>query len=85
MNRIEERVGFYPMQLTSKGMSILSTYNWPGNIRELENVLERFMNESTSTVIPDLLVMKQMQTLPGSSSQNKIVLCHPWLLLHFCL
>ncbi|PAV28303.1 hypothetical protein CIL05_16840 [Virgibacillus profundi] len=60
LNRIGQKVGFNPMELTEKGTSYLLEHEWPGNIRELENFLERIMNESTSSVIPDALVKKHM-------------------------
>ncbi|MGE5186401.1 MAG: sigma-54 interaction domain-containing protein, partial [Acidobacteriota bacterium] len=31
----------YPTQVTAKALARLQTYRWPGNIRELENVLSR--------------------------------------------
>ncbi len=31
----------YPTQVTAKALARLATYRWPGNIRELENVLSR--------------------------------------------
>jgi two-component system response regulator HydG len=31
----------YPTQITAKALSRLASYRWPGNIRELENVLSR--------------------------------------------
>lgn len=68
MDKIASRIGFNPMQLTDKGMSILAEYEWPGNIRELENVLERLMNESSTSVIPNSLVYKHIQSLMGVTS-----------------
>lgn len=74
MERISRRIGLSPMTLTNKGTGILSDYHWPGNIRELENFLERLMNESTSSVIPDSLVRlhinKILGTAPAASEQK---------------
>ncbi|MBD8006301.1 sigma-54 interaction domain-containing protein [Bacillus norwichensis] len=70
LNGISQRIGLSPMQLTDKGTSILSKHDWPGNIRELENVLERLMNESPSSVISDSLVLKQIQRILGPSSET---------------
>lgn len=36
-----ETLGAGKMQVASEGMMILQKYSWPGNIRELRNVLER--------------------------------------------
>lgn len=58
MKRISLRIGLSPMTLTNKGMGLLADHSWPGNIRELENFLERLMNESPSSVIPDALVQR---------------------------
>lgn len=63
MERISRRIGLSPMTLTNKGTGLLADYHWPGNIRELENFLERLMNESTSSVIPDSLVRLHMNKL----------------------
>ncbi|RXT06506.1 sigma-54-dependent Fis family transcriptional regulator [Ammoniphilus sp. CFH 90114] len=58
--RISQRVGLSPMTITRKGIELLSKYHWPGNIRELENFLERLMNESNSSVIPDSLIERHL-------------------------
>jgi transcriptional regulator with GAF, ATPase, and Fis domain len=45
--------------ITKKSMDILSSYSWPGNIRELENVLERACiltpNGGTINISPSML------------------------------
>jgi len=41
------RVGRQGYRLTRDGLATLSCYHWPGNIRELANVLERAMILST--------------------------------------
>ncbi|MFQ5708642.1 MAG: sigma-54-dependent transcriptional regulator [bacterium] len=35
--------GFRKKQLTAEALQVLSAYDWPGNIRELKNVIERMM------------------------------------------
>jgi DNA-binding NtrC family response regulator len=40
-----------PRILTPEAISMLQTHKWPGNIRELENVLERAAAFSAGTVI----------------------------------
>ncbi|GAB3799729.1 sigma-54 interaction domain-containing protein [Virgibacillus kimchii] len=68
---IGKRIGFSPIQLTDKGLSLLAEHDWPGNIRELENFLERLMNESTSSVIPDHLVEKHLKRALNTSLTRK--------------
>ncbi|HEY0672175.1 MAG TPA: sigma-54 dependent transcriptional regulator [Longimicrobiales bacterium] len=38
---LRHRIGRGPMRLSPEAMAILTHYSWPGNIRELRNVLER--------------------------------------------
>ncbi len=49
-------------------MRFLECYHWPGNIRELENVIERALAlETTPVILPDSLspVVRGLQTRPG--------------------
>ena len=41
LNKIAEELGCEPKQLSGEAMDALIHYSWPGNIRELENVMER--------------------------------------------
>lgn len=41
LQRAIERIGTGPMTLTPHAAAALHTYPWPGNIRELENAIER--------------------------------------------
>ncbi len=47
----EPRVGKKITNVSSKAMADLVAYNWPGNIRELENVIERAMILSPGTTL----------------------------------
>lgn len=41
LNKIAEELGYEPKKLSGEAMDALIHYSWPGNIRELENVMER--------------------------------------------
>lgn len=42
------------LKFTDKALEVLASYNWPGNIRELENLIERLAATSTHTEITEL-------------------------------
>jgi transcriptional regulator with PAS, ATPase and Fis domain len=41
INKLSQKMGKEPLKLSKKSKEILKNYPWPGNIRELENILER--------------------------------------------
>jgi two-component system nitrogen regulation response regulator NtrX len=56
--------GQKPKKITTDGLKVLEAYDWPGNIRELRNVIERLVIMTPSdTITPKNLVM-------GESSQS---------------
>ncbi|VAX30416.1 Nitrogen regulation protein NR(I) [hydrothermal vent metagenome] len=56
--------------ITSEAIALLLKYYWPGNIRELENLVERMMvlmkdeNMITTDDVPEKLIMSRRKTLP---------------------
>lgn len=44
LRKISSKLEKFVDSISPEAMKILSSYNWPGNIRELENVLERSVN-----------------------------------------
>jgi two-component system response regulator PilR (NtrC family) len=56
LGRYREQMGKKVTGLSREAVRLLETYHWPGNIRELENVIERAVALETSPVIlPDTL------------------------------
>ena len=54
--KFSEQMGKSISGLSQAAMDLLVQYDWPGNIRELENVLERAVAlESTPAILPDSL------------------------------
>lgn len=61
--------------ISPEARSILMSYNWPGNIRELENIIERAVILSKNTTItpddfPDFLNKEANEPLNVSDSNN---------------
>ena len=51
LKRMEQRYNRGPLFLTSEAQDLLQSYSWPGNIRELQNVIERAVVLSKESVI----------------------------------
>ena len=43
LNKMAERSGNSPFNVTPEALAILTAYSWPGNVRELENAMESAM------------------------------------------
>jgi two-component system, NtrC family, nitrogen regulation response regulator NtrX len=64
-----EEQGLRMKEVTSEAMSIFQQYEWPGNIRELRNLIERLMIMVPGSVIDAAHVMTSLQVkAPGASS-----------------
>ena len=59
------------MGIADDAMQTLLNYSWPGNIRELENVVERAVNYSRGDLIQ--LTHLPNQLLSNSSSESKVI------------
>lgn len=51
LDRFAEELGHPEMKFTGDAINILSSYSWPGNIRELENLIERIAVLSDGSLI----------------------------------
>lgn len=58
MDKLSNSLGRYVSNITVEALESLKSYNWPGNIRELENVIERAINMTESESI-------ELQHLPA--------------------
>jgi two-component system, NtrC family, response regulator PilR len=51
-------MGREPQNLSSYGMEVLMNYTFPGNVRELENIIERGVAlESSNIILPESLIL----------------------------
>jgi transcriptional regulator with GAF, ATPase, and Fis domain len=61
-----ESMGKSIAEISKKDMDMLKSYSWPGNIRELKNIIERAMILSTGTT----LHLDQMGSKDGKTIQS---------------
>ena len=72
LEKYSEEMGKDIRKISSFAMDILKSYNFPGNIRELENIIERSVAlEASNIVLPDSLTLSsfkqtQVQRKPDS-------------------
>jgi len=57
-------------QISNEATEVLRTYNWPGNVRELENLIERLVVTTDSSIIetyhlPDYVLSAEESNLKG--------------------
>jgi len=55
MERLSKKIGCTKKEISPEAYKILFNYSWHGNIRELENVLERAMIMSDDVILPENL------------------------------
>src|SRR5262249_55437137 len=53
-------------------MNAFVAYPWPGNIRELQNFIERAVIRSDDGVLPNPLAASQMNTVPGTPQHGTL-------------
>jgi PAS domain S-box len=67
--------------ITASALGVLMDYNWPGNIRELRNVIERAVVTSADTIIEDFSFLGQDHKEPKDKAQGSSD-CSPVNLKH---
>jgi two-component system, NtrC family, response regulator PilR len=70
LEKFREQMGKNVASISQEAMGYLDRYDWPGNIRELENVIERAVAlESSAAILPDSLP-PQLRGLPSKNGQT---------------
>ncbi len=69
--KLNQRNGTDIRRITGGALDMLMMYSWPGNIRELENVIERAMILSLDNVIHSYNLPPTLQTGVSSDTLNK--------------
>jgi two-component system response regulator PilR (NtrC family) len=65
LGKYREQMGKTVSGLSQESMELLEAYEWPGNIRELENVIERAVAlEKSSVILPESLPEHIVKRVP---------------------
>ena len=73
LNRLCRRMKMEPPEISSEAMDSLKSYPYPGNVRELENVLERAITLCTGGAILAEHVRLRAISMPGSAANVSAV------------
>ena len=66
------RMGRQIEHIPAETMSALSSYDWPGNIRELQNLIERAVILSNDGVLPNPLPAAELRLSPYLPQQLRL-------------
>lgn len=75
-SRYARKIGKNITDISSKVLEELSAYDWPGNIRELEHLLERSILLTKGTVVKEIYLLPAVQatkTLPQEDFRIKTI------------
>jgi len=78
LEKYSKQMGKDIRKISSFALDILKNYNFPGNIRELENIIERSVAlESSNIVLPDSLTLSSFKQTQVSSKSDTVSLTLP--------
>ncbi len=70
VDKFNEKMGKNMEDIAPAAMALLLKYQWPGNIRELENVIERAMVLAESNVLQPEYFPEELKTYPAAGTIN---------------
>jgi two-component system response regulator PilR (NtrC family) len=72
LEKFSRELGKDVKKISAYAMDILSQYPFPGNVRELENIIERSVAlESSSIVLPESLTLSHFEKYKGIKSEEQ--------------
>ncbi len=65
--------GKHIRKISAYAMDILGQYSFPGNVRELENIIERSVAlETSNIVLPESLTLSSFRRIPGIENRRRL-------------
>ena len=81
MQQIGKQAGIKPGKIGEDSLAVLQAHNWPGNIRQLRNNIERLMilarDNDDDTITADMLpgeIGEMLPKVPGEGDENMMAL-----------
>jgi PAS domain S-box-containing protein len=72
LKKYSQRINRVVEGVSHGGMNLLVSYDWPGNVRQLENVVERLMVRTKERYIMTGLVREVMRSLRGYAADRQL-------------
>ena len=70
LTKYNKRYNKHVLRLSTPAIDMLMSYHWPGNVRELENMIERAVIMSNSSVINAVDLPPSLQTAQATGTEN---------------
>ncbi len=75
MRQLSEQAGVKPLRVTDDALAVLQAHDWPGNLRQLRNVIERVIiltkpEDGTTEITADKLPADVVDSLPKVSAEG---------------
>lgn len=80
VERLADEFGTSPRSLDKTAIHTLLKYNWPGNIRELENILTRACSGTSETVLSDESLPESIRAIVPTRNRSDAMPAEPPLL-----
>lgn len=78
LEQLAEKNGLEKPKLSKKALDVLHQYSFPGNVRELENILERAMTwMEEDEISEDDLMLSEQKVVPNTASASQAVSTNP--------
>jgi two-component system response regulator HydG len=72
LSRFCEKIGKPPKRFSPEAIQAITSYSWPGNIREMENVIERAVILSDGDYIDNEFLNIDLELVPVGEQSNRV-------------